>query len=62
MKVKYKKAGIGKMFAITEFGLEHSYVRDKFVQGFKLRYKYQKSVPETWVEKGYVTEVNVYYG
>lgn len=57
MKVKYAKAMAGKKFTLTEFGFEQAHVRSKFEYGFKLREKYQKSVPETWVQKGYVVEV-----
>lgn len=57
MKIVYRKAGPGKMFALTAFGLEHKHVRDRFEVTNPNRKKFEQSVPVTWLEKGYVMQL-----
>ena len=47
----------GYKFAISEFGLEHGHVRRRFEETSMLKKQYERSVPESWIEKGYVEEV-----
>lgn len=57
MKITYKKAQKGMKFCLTLFGAEKEYVRSHFECGFKNKSMYERKVPVTWVEKGYVMEV-----
>lgn len=51
----YSKAGY--KFILTELGLEDSRIRAKFNSDYERKLNYEKTVPESWVKKGYVTEV-----
>ena len=55
--VKYIKAKQGYKFVLTEFGLEQSHVRAKYEDKHPLNKQYKRSVPQAWIEKGYVEEV-----
>ena len=54
---KYTKARKGYKFAITELGLEVNHVASKYKRSYENRTQYETSVPNSWVEKGYVEEV-----
>lgn len=54
--VKYIKASQGCKFVLTEFGLEQNHVRTKYKNG-EVKNKYEKSVPQAWIDKGYVCEI-----
>ena len=52
--VRYIEAPKGKMFALTEFGLEQSRVRAKFEENSYHKTRYEHKVPTAWCDKGYV--------
>lgn len=47
----------GYKFAISEFGLEQGHVRRRFEETSMLKKQYERSVPQSCIEKGYVEEV-----
>ena len=51
---RYIEAPKGKMFALTEFGLEKPHVRGKFEENYVHRIRYEHNVPTAWWENGYV--------
>lgn len=56
--VKYIKAKQGYKFVLTEFGSEQPHVRGKYNRADgKYNKMYDTSVPQAWVEKGYVEGV-----
>lgn len=57
MGVEWKKARIGYKWALTELGLEITRVRNKYEKNYEHRKEYEQKVPVTWVEAGYVREV-----
>lgn len=54
---KYTKARKGYKFSITELGLEVPHVASKYEENYANRPQYEVSVPNAWIEKGYVEEV-----
>lgn len=54
---KYTKARKGYKFAITELGFEAPHVASKYEENYANRPQYEASVPNAWIEKGYVEEV-----
>ena len=52
--ITYMYAPEDKKFVLTEFGFEKSYVRCRYISGSEQKTRYEKKVPTTWVEKGYV--------
>ena len=55
--VVYKKAREGYKWALTENGLEISRIRAKFEKTYHNRQAYEKQVPISWYDNGWVTEV-----
>lgn len=59
MSQRYRSAQKGKKFVLTAFGLEHREVRIKLEENSAFKPKFEKKCPRTWVESGYVMEVDV---
>ena len=55
--VKYVNAKPGMKWQLTELGFELGRVRAKYEMSYSHRTQYEKQVPASWVEKGYVSEV-----
>ena len=55
--MKWIKAKDGNKFTLTAFGAEDSRIRAKYEIHHPNYKQYQKSVPSSWIEKGYVKEV-----
>ena len=55
--VTYAKAKEGNIFVLTEEGEKVSNICAKYRGSESNRMRYSKSVPESWVKNGYVTEV-----
>lgn len=55
---KYINAKLGRKWTPTLVGLEQGKVRAKYELDSKSRQQYEKQVPASWVEKGYVQEVD----
>lgn len=51
------RAKEGYKFSITAFGAEESRIRTKFEIGSTTLLQYEKAVPKSWIDKGYVKEV-----
>lgn len=56
--VNFSQAKPGKKWALTEYGLEQPRIRAKFKEGTTEAKRYERSVPYSWVLKGYVEEVD----
>ena len=52
--ITYVYAPDDKKFVLTEFGLEKSYVRCRYLVGSEQKARYEKKVPISWVEQEYV--------
>lgn len=52
--VKYVNAPQNKKWCLTELGLEMGRIRCKFENEGRLKKQYEKVVPESWVNNGYV--------
>lgn len=57
--VTYKEARPGYKWALTLNGLEISRIRAKFEKASLNRVQYEKKVPTTWADNGYVREVRI---
>lgn len=57
MGVSFKQASAGKKFILTEYGFEQPRIKAKFDSETSKK-RYEKSVPLSWVMRGYVTEVD----
>lgn len=55
--VKFISARKGYIFALTELGVEQPRIRAKFNKDHSLYKQYQRCVPVSWVEKGWVKEI-----
>ena len=53
--VRYTKTEPGFQFALTAAGAEIENVRVKFNKESRLYNQYKHSVPESWLQKGWVT-------
>lgn len=53
----YKRATIGNKFCVTELGFEIGRVRTKFENSSQLKNQYERCVPSSWVDNGWVEEV-----
>lgn len=51
------RAKEGYKFSLTEFGVEEPRIRTKFETGSVTLAQYEKAVPKSWIDKGYVKEV-----
>lgn len=58
MSVKYRTAKDGKRFVLTLAGFAQPKVRMKFEKASPFREKYEKKCPRSWVDAGYVMEVD----
>ena len=54
---RYVYSGLASKFVLTELGFEKAHIRSKYEAGYKRRSYYEKCVPVSWVEKGFVKEV-----
>lgn len=57
MGVKFVRAREGKKFVLTAAGGEISRIRAKFETTYERKFVYEKTVPQSWVDNGYVREV-----
>ena len=57
--VKYTYAKENKKWSLTELGFEIGRIRAKYEENSPCRKQYEQIVPEGWVEKGYVKEVDI---
>lgn len=55
--VKYAQAAAGNHFVLTEFGATEGRIRNKYEKSYSHRSQYEKTVPESWIIKGWVKEV-----
>jgi hypothetical protein len=55
--VTYKAAKKGYKWALTGTGFELGRVRNKFEKDYPQRTLYEKKVPVSWFEKGWVVEM-----
>lgn len=57
--VKYKSAKLGYKFVLTEKGFEVPRVRGKFEKNSPHRSIYEKKLPASWYDNGWVTETKM---
>ena len=57
--VIYTKARHGYKFALTAYGIENSRIRAKFADDYPRKDTYTYTVPQAWIDKGYVQEVKI---
>lgn len=57
--VIYKSAKKGYKWTLTSRGLEIGRVRNKFEKNYPQRTNYEKKVPVSWADNGWVVEVEV---
>lgn len=55
----YIKAKPGYIFILTGKGKENSKISYKFHQDYQHKGQYQYTVPEKWIDQGYVVEVPI---
>lgn len=58
MGCKWVGSSYGKKFVLTELGGEDPRIRNKFEDSYIHKTQYEERVPETWIKKGYVREVD----
>lgn len=59
--VKYITAEPGYMYSLTALGAEENKVRAKFDKTNKCYKQYIHSVPESWLQKGWVVKIKEEY-
>lgn len=59
MSTEWRKARPGYEYRLTGYGLEFSRIRVKFEKNYVNRKQYEKKVPVSWLENGYVTESKI---
>ena len=56
--VKFVKVSEGKKFVLTEDGMAIPRIRAKYEVTYERKFVYEKTVPQSWVDRGYVVEVD----
>ena len=55
-RVQFIRAKEGYKFVLTDYGFEITRIRVKFEEKSS-RLRYEKAVPKSWIDNGYVKEV-----
>ena len=55
--VKFAKAKSGKKFVLTASGGAIPRIRAKYEVTYERKFVYEKTVPQSWIDNGYVREV-----